>query len=267
MIKMNEKLSALFIGILWFQNCGMHFRSSEDENSRTRIGFNTFVEEATRWGSRIAWNPKIIHCMFVPFKDTLVGIWKRLSWWVTSIFHTNAWVNETGAGVHETAVGIISSGRSWRSHRRQRIQFNDSLQLGSQVCFRCPKRWKFRMQNQHWTRNGRSSKRFQHGSWTKLNAERRFFWKHKETKRKPSLPHWWTSVISKNAELEPKFQKCKGRVVLRGDSVKDVSGPTQSLLNKAHLRHKWRQQNQWMPWQGYQDVQDKQPTQCQHTLR
>ena len=28
----------------------------------------------------------------------------------------------------------------------------------------------------------------------------------------------------KNAELEPKFQKCKGRDVLRGDIVKDDSG-------------------------------------------
>ena len=27
-----------------------------------------------------------------------------------------------------------------------------------------------------------------------------------------------------NAELEPKFQKCKGGVVLRGDIVKDDSG-------------------------------------------
>ena len=28
----------------------------------------------------------------------------------------------------------------------------------------------------------------------------------------------------KDAELEPQFRKCKGRVVLRGDIVKDVSG-------------------------------------------
>ena len=30
-------------------------------------------------------------------------------------------------------------------------------------------------------------------------------------------------VISKNSELEPQFQKYKGRVVLRGDIVKDDS--------------------------------------------
>ena len=73
--KMNEKLTALFIGILWFQSCGKHFRCSEDENSRTRMGFNTFMKEATRWGSSIAWIPKIPYCIVVPLKDTLVGIW------------------------------------------------------------------------------------------------------------------------------------------------------------------------------------------------
>ena len=29
----------------------------------------------------------------------------------------------------------------------------------------------------------------------------------------------------KNSELEPQFLKCKGRVVLQGDTVKDDSGP------------------------------------------
>ena len=38
------------------------------------------------------------------------------------------------------------------------------------------------------------------------------------------LPHWWTSVIWKNAEMDAKHQKIKGRVVLRGDIVKDDPG-------------------------------------------
>ena len=47
----------------------------------------------------------------------------------------------------------------------------------------------------------------------------------------------------KNDELEPKVQKYKGRVVLRGDTVKDgLWGPVQSLLNKARVRQKRRQQ-------------------------
>ena len=41
-----------------------------------------------------------------------------------------------------------------------------------------------------------------------------------------------------NAELEAKHQKYKGRVVLRGDIVKDVQGLTQYSLNKdlQHLK-------------------------------
>ena len=46
----------------------------------------------------------------------------------------------------------------------------------------------------------------------------------KKTKGKCTLLHWWSRVISKNAELEPKYQKYKGRVVLRGDIIKDDTG-------------------------------------------
>ena len=42
----------------------------------------------------------------------------------------------------------------------------------------------------------------------------------------------------KNAELETKHQKYKGRVVLRGDIVKDDSGLTQYSPNKDHQHHK-----------------------------
>ena len=41
----------------------------------------------------------------------------------------------------------------------------------------------------------------------------------------------------KNAELEAKHQKYKGRVVLRGDIVKDDSG-SYAVLSKDHQHHK-----------------------------
>ena len=37
----------------------------------------------------------------------------------------------------------------------------------------------------------------------------------------------------KNAELEPKYQKYKGRVVLRGDMVKDDSGSCAVFTEQA----------------------------------
>ena len=42
----------------------------------------------------------------------------------------------------------------------------------------------------------------------------------------------------KNAELETKHQKYKGRDVLRGDIVKDDSGLMQYSLNKDHQHHR-----------------------------
>ena len=47
---------------------------------------------------------------------------------------------------------------------------------------------------------------------------------HKETKRKVHFATLMDICHLKNAELEPKLQKYKGRVVLRGDIVKDDSG-------------------------------------------
>ena len=42
----------------------------------------------------------------------------------------------------------------------------------------------------------------------------------------------------KNSELEPTFQKYKGRVVLRGDIVKTILGLMRYSLNKDHQHHK-----------------------------
>ena len=42
----------------------------------------------------------------------------------------------------------------------------------------------------------------------------------------------------KNAELEPQFQNCKGRIVLRGDTVKDDSGSYAVFTEKDHRHHK-----------------------------
>ena len=71
----------------------------------------------------------------------------------------------------------------------------------------------------------------------------------------------------KNAELEAKHQKYKGRVVLRGDTVKDDLGSyavfaeqgsfvTQMTAAKSNGCHN-----------GYQDAQDKQRTQYQRTSK
>ena len=66
----------------------------------------------------------------------------------------------------ETTSGIISTERSWRSHRRQRGNWC-LITIWFTNLFLCFKPWKLRMRKQQSTRDGRSSKRFQLGSWTK----------------------------------------------------------------------------------------------------
>ena len=80
------------------------------------------------------------------------------------------------------------------------------------------------MQKQQWIRNGRSSRRFQPGNWRRSVAKKKLFLKHKETKKKVHFASLMNTCHLKNAKLEPKLQKYKGRVVLRGDIVKDDSG-------------------------------------------
>ena len=90
--------------------------------------------------------------------------------------------------------------------------------------FRCTKRWKFRMRQQQWIRNGRSSKRFQPDSWTMLRANRRLFRKHEETKESPLCCIYGHLSSQKKRSENQNFQTYRGRVVLRGDIVKDDSG-------------------------------------------
>ena len=72
----------------------------------------------------------------------------------------------------------------------------------------------------------------------------------------------------KNAELEAKHQKNKkGRVVLRGDIVKDDSGSMQYSQNKDHQHHKRQQQKSLILYPDCQDAQDKQLVQYLHKPR
>ena len=76
--------------------------------------------------------------------------------------------------------------------------FDDTLQFYQCTnLFWCHKRRRFRMQELLWTRNGKSSRQFQHGTCEKSKTKRRLFCKHKETKRMSTLLHRWTCVTSK----------------------------------------------------------------------
>ena len=71
----NEKeQTTLFIGNQWLQNCEKRFRKLEDTNFRALIGSIVDTKEATKLGSNIAKIPETSCCIFVLFKDTLVGM-------------------------------------------------------------------------------------------------------------------------------------------------------------------------------------------------
>ena len=67
----------------------------------------------------------------------------------------------------------------------------------------------------------------------------------------------------KNAELEAKHQKYKGRVALRGDIVKSDRGLMQYLLKKDLQHLKRQQQRSWISSPDYLVAMDKQQTQYQ----
>ena len=65
----------------------------------------------------------------------------------------------------------------------------------------------------------------------------------------------------KNAELEAKHQKYKGRVVLRGDTVKDDSGSYAVFTEQGSSASQMTAAKSWISSPDCQDAQDKQLTQ------
>ena len=71
----------------------------------------------------------------------------------------------------------------------------------------------------------------------------------------------------KNSELEPQFQKYKGKVVFRGDIVKDDSGSYAILTEQGSSASQMTSAKVMDIYQGFQDAQDKQQTQDPLLLR
>ena len=72
------------------------------------------------------------------------------------------------------------------------------------------------------------------------------------------MHHWWIPVVWRNAELEKKHRKYKGRVVLRGDIVNDDSGSDAVFTEKGSSASQMTATKVMEKIQGYQDAQDKQ---------
>ena len=62
--------------------------TEEHDNLQKRIGSNTFMKVVTSQGSSTVQIPRILWCIFVQLKDTLVDIWSHRNRWITLKFHT-----------------------------------------------------------------------------------------------------------------------------------------------------------------------------------
>ena len=100
-------------------------------------------------------------------------------------------------------------------------------------------------------------KKIRRGTWRKSEVRKRWSMKQGRRAQKFILPLWWTCHL-KIAELETKHHKYKGRVVLRGDIVKDDSGSYAIFTEQRSSAYKRNPQKSWISYPECQDPQDKQ---------
>ena len=110
-------------------------------------------------------------------------------------------------------------------------------------------------------------KGYGHGSWRKSETRKTWSMKQRTKGRKVHFVSMMDLCHLKNSELEPQYQKYRGRVVLRGDIVKNDSGSYAVLLNKDHQHHRRQPQKSSTLNQDCQGAQDKQQTQHPLTPR
>ena len=125
--------------------------------------------------------------------------------------------------IYETAYGKFSAELSWRPYCRKMRQFITALQLGTQIYS-----YASSYENSCSKSNGGQGmgKMEKMSAWnlTKVRSKKEVIDEARTSGTKVHFTSLMDICQLKNAELETKQQKYKGRVVLRGDIVKDDSG-------------------------------------------
>ena len=80
------------------------------------------------------------------------------------------------------------------------------------------------MQKLQWTRNGKKLQTIPAWQLEKVKSKKEVILEARRDKQKVHFATLTDNCHLKNAELEPKLEKYKGRILLRGDIVKDDSG-------------------------------------------
>ena len=107
---------------------------------------------------------------------------------------------------------------------RKRRQFITALQFGSQICSYASSYENSCSKSSWWIRNGKNWRKFRAWNLTKVRSKKQVIDEARTNGAKVHFASLMDMCHLKNSELEAKHQKYKGRVVLRGDIVKDDSG-------------------------------------------
>ena len=132
----------------------------------------------------------------------------------------------------------------WESHcqiimktiLQEKVRIHYSITIWFTNLFLCLKLWKFRQRKQRWTRNGKNWKKISAWNLTKVRSKKEVI---DEARTAGATVHFASSMAIchlKNAELEAKHQKYKGRVVLF------------SITNDRRQDHGYHLQIAWLRW-------------------
>ena len=122
--------------------------------------------------------------------------------------------------IYENSNGRSSSQTSWRSHCRKRCEFHESPQPSAQIYVLRLKQWKTRCKGSSGKIIRKNPEKIPTWQLTKVKNKNEVIAEARNEGRTVHFASLMDLCHLKNSELEPKFQKYKGRVVLRGDTVK-----------------------------------------------
>ena len=107
---------------------------------------------------------------------------------------------------------------------KEKVKIHYSITIWFTNLFLCLKLCRFRQRKQWWIRNGKKLEKISAWNFTKVKSKKEVI---DEARTSGATVHFASLMDTchlKDAELGVKHQKYKGRVVLRGDIVKDNSG-------------------------------------------
>ena len=143
---------------------------------------------------------------------------------------------------HESARRRVESSRP-KNHDDHTLQAKDLLRCSISTwytsSFQCHKRWKFRMQKKQWTRNGKSSRRSQHGIWKTSKAKRGDSGSTKRHNESPLCHIDGHTSPQKMRSWNPNYRSTKAESCSRRTFQNTTLEPLQFLLNRARLRLRW----------------------------